>query len=341
MKVYGIVLIGCGNIGRQHLMEIYHREDVRMVGVVDTDPICAQQAARLCGAAWDTDYHRFLSVDEVDIVIIATYTDSHFTIMKDCLAHHKHVLCEKPIARTLEEGRAFVEAVKAAPEKVLIAHILRHNQSYIRIRELIRSGAIGDLRLIRMVQNHHTIDWQRHRRLLEDCSPTVDCGVHYYDLVQWFTDSPIIEVSGFGTKTQDDAPRENHTLTTFRTESGVSGFYEVGWGQSVRACHVKEFVGTRGRVTLDMTMNRGCDIEEGDRITVYHSDTGVYETINLPSLYKDMYGQLKTLINMIESDTSGDPTIEDVFSAFRVALTAERSMVLGRPLTVDRVMCDC
>lgn len=321
------MLIGCGHIGMEHLLDIYYRDNVRIEAVVDCDAQTAQSAARRCGARhWDTDYQPYLKSDRVDIVIIATYAESHLSILKDCLRAHKHVLCEKPIAMTEKDGHAFVQAVKAAPEKVLVAHILRHNRSYQKIRDLIRSGAIGELTLMRMTQNHHTIDWPRYCRLMQDCSPTVDCGVHYYDLAQWITDSPIIEVSGFGTKTQPDVPQENYTLVTFRLENGCCGFYEAGWGQSIRACNVKEFIGTKGRITLEMRAQRSNDCEEGDRLVVYHSDTGAYEIINMQTVYKDMYAQLEMLINMIENDVPGEPTIDEVWRAFLVAQTAARAV---------------
>ena len=336
MKTYGILLIGCGHIGMEHLLEIYYRDDIRIEAVVDANPATAEAAAKRCGAAqWATDYRVFLNSDKVDIVIIATNTDSHLPIMRDCLAHHKHVLCEKHIGSSVEMGREFVETVKSAREKVLVAHILRHNASYQKIRELIRSGAIGELRLCRMTQNHHALNWPRYCRLLEDCSPAVDCGVHYFDVVQWITDSRITEVTGFGSKTQDDSPRDNFNLVTFRMENGCSGFYEVGWGQSIRSCNVKEFIGTKGRITLDMQRQRGQDDEEGDRITVYHSDTGVYETVNVMAVYKDMYAQVKALIKMIECDTPGNPTIDDVWRAFRVAQAAEESVETGKTVYIS------
>lgn len=338
MKTYGVLLIGCGHIGMEHLLAIYHRDNIRVEAVVDMNEATARAAARRCGVkAWGTDYREFLKSDRVDIVIIATYADTHLSILRDCLAHHKHVLCEKPIGGTPEVGRAFVELVKAAPEKVLVGHILRHNASYQKIRELIRSGAIGQLRLARMTQNHHAVDWERHCRLLRDCSPVVDCGVHYFDLMQWFTGSPITEISGFCTKTQDDVPRENYNLVSFRLKNGCTGFYEVGWGQSLRTCNLKEFVGTKGRITLDMQIYRGEEYEEGDRLTVYHSDTGVYETINVQAIYKDMYAQLQTLIGMIEEDAPGNPTIDDVWSAFRVTLAAEQAILTGKTVTVAEV----
>ena len=337
MKTYGVLLIGCGHIGMEHLLAIHHRENIRVEAVVDKNGAVAEAAARRCGVAnWGTDYMEFLSSDKVDIVIIATYADTHLSILKDCLAHHKHVICEKPIGSTIEDGREFVKTVKAAKEKVLIGHILRHNASYLKMRELIQSGTIGELRLARMSQNHHTVlDWERHRRLLVDCSPAVDCGVHYFDIIQWFTGSKIVEVSGFGATTQNDASRDNYNLITFRLENGCSGFYEVGWGQSIRTCNLKEFIGTKGRITLDMLVNRGEDGEEGDRITVYHSDTGVYETVNVHTKYKDMYTQLLTLIDMIENDTPGNPTIDEVWQAFLVAQAAQKSVETGVPVKIE------
>lgn len=337
MKSYGILLIGCGHIGMQHLLDIYYRDDIRIEAVVDKNPAAAEAAAHRCGALnWGTEYLPFLKSDRVDIVIIATYTSTHLPILRDCLAHHKHVLCEKPIGETLEQGREFVATVKAAKEKVLIGHILRHNSSYQKIRELIQGGAIGDLRLVRMAQNHHTLlDWERHRRLLEDCSPAVDCGVHYFDVVQWFTGAKITEVSGFGARTQDDVARDNFNMITFRLDNGCAGYYEVAWGQSIRTNNLKEFIGSKGRITLDMVISRSEDGEEGDRITVYHSDTGVYETVNVHTVYKNMYGQLKALIDMIENDTPGNPTIDDVWRAFRVAQAAQESVETGKPVRIE------
>ena len=337
MKTYGVLVIGCGHIGMQHLLDIYYREDIRIEAVVDTNPVAAETAARRCGAvSWGTDYLPYLKSEKIDIVIIATYASTHLSILQDCLAHHKHVLCEKPLGETLEQGRELVQTVKAAKEKVLIGHILRHNASYKKIRELIQSGAIGELRLVRMAQNHHTLlDWERHRRLLEDCSPAVDCGVHYFDIVQWYTGSKIVEVNGFGARTQDDAARDNFNMVTFRMENGCAGYYEVAWGQSIRTNNLKEFIGSKGRISLDMVISRSEDGEEGDRITVYHSDTGVYETVNVQTKYKDMYGQLEALIDMIENDTPGNPTIDDVWRAFLVAQAAQESIESGRPVRIE------
>ena len=71
---------------------------------------------------------------------------------------------------------------------------------------------IGELKVIRMVQNQHISDWSRYCSLLENCMPIVDCGVHYIDIVRWFTGSEITKVSGFGTKIDEDSPKYNYTI---------------------------------------------------------------------------------------------------------------------------------
>ena len=336
MKKYGVMVIGCGHIGCQHLENIYYRENIQIVATVDHDQSNAELAARKYGALeFSTDYQKFLKDDRVDIVIIATYTSSHLPILKDCVANGKHVLCEKPIATNLKDGQEFVNVVKNAKTKVLVAHILRHNKSYIKIGEMIKDGVIGKLKAVRMVQNHHSLESNRFSNLLKDCSPVLDCGVHYIDVMQWFTGSKIVEVSGIGTKIEENAPNYDYTMMTFRMENGCVGYYEAGWNMSIESQNMKEFIGTKGRISLVLKEMRANDREEGDLISLYDSEKGEYKIINYDSQYKDMYGQLCTLIDMIENDTEGNPTIDSVFSAFKIACLAQQAIEEKRIIKID------
>ena len=327
MKKYGVMVIGCGHIGCQHLKNIYYRENIEIIATIDSNIENASLAARKYNAIeFSDDYKKYLTDDRVDIVIIATYTSTHLQLLKECVANGKHVLCEKPIASNLADGKEFVNVVKNAKTKVLVAHILRHNKSYIKIREMIRDGVIGELKAVRMVQNHHSLENERFSNLLKDCSPVLDCGVHYIDVMQWFTDSKICEVSGVGTKIQDGAPNLDYTLMTFRMENGCVGYYEAGWNRNIESQNMKEFIGTKGRISLVLKEMRTSDKEEGDLIALYDSEKGEYKIINNDSQYKDMYGQVCTLIDMIENDTEGNPTIENVFSAFKVACLAQEAI---------------
>jgi len=326
-KRYGVVLIGCGHIGEQHLEDIYFRDNVKIIATVDKDAERARLFAVKYGAEhFGTEYLPYLQSDETDIAIIATNADSHLSILEDCLRFNKHVLCEKPIAVDLQSGKRFYHLVKNAGTKVLIAHILRHNKSYQAIADFIHRGEIGNLKLIRMVQNHHAMNWPRYQRLLEDCSPIVDCGVHYIDVMQWFSGSRVVEVSGMGCKLDEDAVRDNYGMIHIKMANGCIGYYEAGWSRNLASQNTKEFIGDKGRISLVLRENRSQDREEGDRITIYTNQTGEYRTVNIQSKYKDMYAQLSTLIDMIEKDIPANPSISEVFSAFYIALAAEKAI---------------
>lgn len=336
MKKYGVMVIGCGHIGCQHLEDIYYRDNIRIIATIDTNIDNAKLAARKYGAdEYSDDYKKYLDDDRVDIVIIATYTATHLPILKECIEHNKHALCEKPIATTLEGGEEFVRSVKNAKSKVLVAHILRHNNSYNKIGELINEGLIGELKVIRMVHNHHAKDVNRFTNLLNDCSPVLDCGVHYIDVAQWFTNAKICEVSGVGTKIDKNAAHYDYTMMTFRMDNGCVGYYEAGWNIGIESQNMKEFIGTKGRLSLVLQDNRSSDREEGDLITHYDGETGKYNIINNGSQYKDMYGQVSTLIDMIENDTEGNPTIDDVFSAFKIACLAQKAIEENKIIKID------
>ena len=145
----------------------------------------------------ETDWKKAISLDTVDIVIICTYPSTHLEILRECIKCGKHVLCEKPIAQNMEEGEEIVRLVKENPNtKVLIGYILRHNKTYMRVAQMIQSGAIGKPIVMRMAQNHHTMDWEKYLHLICETSPILDCGVHYIDEKRWFTGAELTEVSG-------------------------------------------------------------------------------------------------------------------------------------------------
>ena len=89
---YGVVLIGCGYIGEDHLSQIYYQENVHVVAVVAVDLERARFLARKYGVEeFGTDYKSYLTREDVDVVIIATYVDSHLPIMKACVEAGKHL----------------------------------------------------------------------------------------------------------------------------------------------------------------------------------------------------------------------------------------------------------
>ena len=328
-KVWGVMLVGCGHIGKQHIEEIYYRDNIRMVACVDYNEETARLFSKRYSGGYNTqygtDYKPFLNREDLDIVIIATYAETHLEIMRDCVNAGKHVLCEKPIEPTIAEAEQFCRIAKASSSKVLIAHILRHNQTYKKAAEMIRSGRLGDIRLIRMVQNHHIMNKERYMRLLEDCSPIVDCGVHYVDVIRWFTGLEVEDIRGMGGIVSRVVPPNTYDygMITMKLSNGCTAYYEAGWTDTTASENLKEFVGTDGRIRIILSDYRHDHREEGDLIEYYDKLTETYTSINIKCKYKDMYAQICTLIDMIENDTEGFPTLEDAMAAFRIVLACD------------------
>lgn len=251
------------------MADIHYRDDVKIIAVVDTDLTKASLMAKKYGVLeYGADYRPYIGRKETDIVIIATYVDTHLSIMRDCVAAGCHVLCEKPAAASLKDGEIFFREAKEARTQVLIGHELRYNQSYQRIEEMIRTGVVGKLRLIRIVQNHHAVNWSRYQRLMQDCPPILDCGVHYMDVMRWMSKEEIEAVTGAGCYIDADAPCPNYGTVQVRLSGGCMGCYESVWSRSLKACNRKEFIGEEGYIRLTLKADRLMDREEGDLIEV-------------------------------------------------------------------------
>ncbi len=331
-RKYGIVLVGCGRMGAAHMNEIYFRDNVEIRGVVDLDPSLAKNYMKKYGAlSWNTDYKEYLKDPAADIFIITTYPSTHLEILKECLRYGKNVLCEKPIATSMDEAEEFVRLVKNAKSKVLVGHILRHNKTYNKVATMIQNGTIGSPIVIRMVQNHHTKEWNRYLELIKDTSPIIDCGVHYIDLVQWFTQSKITRVSGVSAKTEADVPegRYNYGMLCMWLENNSVAYYEAGWGNTIAAENVKEFIGPKGRIRVTYCRDRVTNKEEGDLVEYYTYPENEYRIINVDSNRKPTWEQLEHLISMIENGVEAVPSIDEVFDSFRIAMVSDVAIQTG------------
>ena len=324
--MYNIVLIGCGHMGAVHLDDIYMMENVCIYGVADTNAARAESFAKKYGAkSFDTSYARYLEDENTDIVICATYPATHLEILKQCVKHKKHLLCEKPIAANMKDAAEFRDIVKSAEIKVQIGYILRFNKTYQTVAGMIQSGALGSPLVIRMSQNHHVMDWKKYGALLANASPIVDCGVHYIDVCRWFTGCEIVSTNGIAAKIDKEVPTNsyNYGMMTMRLSDGSVAYYEAGWGNTVAADNLKEFIGPKGRIKITEREHRASCQEEGDLIEYYRYPDGEYRTINVDCKRRPTGAQLGHLIRMIEEDVPAVPSIDDVYTSLEVALKTD------------------
>lgn len=327
MKPYKVILIGCGHMGQAHMEQLYYRQDVELYAVCDSDPARALLFQRKYGAKFSgVDYREFLP--GCDIAVIATYPSSHLKILQDCIAQKVHVLCEKPVAPTLEKAKEFIRLAQHAEIKVLAGYILRHHGAYRRIAQMLRQGAIGSPIIMRMTQNHHTMNWEKYRSLIEESSPIIDCGVHYFDVMRWFTGEEMKSISGIGARTEGDLSpgKYNYGLVTVEMSGGSVAYYEAGWGNTVMAENKKEFIGPKGRLRLVPARDRESHREEGDLIEYYKYPEKTYECINVPACSRPTGEQFEHLLRMIEQNEPPCPAYEDIIKSMEMAWAGDRSI---------------
>jgi predicted dehydrogenase len=240
-----VAMIGTGFMGAAHsqafrvaprFFDLPLRPE--MTVIVGRDAAKTQAAAeRLGWAEAATDWRAVVARDDIDLVDICSPGDSHAEIAIAALAAGKHVLCEKPLANTVEEAQAMADAARAAAGRGIRSMV---GFSYRRVpalsfaRELVQAGRIGEVRQIRaaylqdwLVDENGPMTWRLDKRLAGSGS-LGDIGAHAVDSVQFITGQTVEQVSGH--------------LRTFVTERPLLG---EGVGLSGTASE------ERGQVTVD------------------------------------------------------------------------------------------
>ncbi|BCL26477.1 Gfo/Idh/MocA family protein [Streptomyces aurantiacus] len=176
-----------------------------LAAVCGRDPGAVRAAAdRLGWAATETDWRALIARDDVDLVDICTPGDSHAEIAVAALAAGKHVLCEKPLANTVEEAEAMAEAAEAAAARGQVAMVgfnYRRVPAAALARKMVAEGRLGALRHVRvtylqdwLVDREFPLTW-RLRKETAGSGALGDLGAHIVDLAQYLAGEPVTGVS--------------------------------------------------------------------------------------------------------------------------------------------------
>jgi predicted dehydrogenase len=210
--VLGIGMVGYAFMGRAHSQawrSVGHFFDVpytpRMAAICGRDRAqVAAAAERLGWAAWETDWKRLVERDDVDLVDVCTPGSSHAEISIAALEAGKHVLCEKPLANTVEEARAMAAAARsaaAAGVRAMVGFNFRRVPAVALARELIAAGRLGTIRHVRgaylashMLDPELPLVW-RLDAAQAGSGALGDLGAHAIDLAQHLAGDRIAGVS--------------------------------------------------------------------------------------------------------------------------------------------------
>ncbi len=238
---------------------------VEMTAVCGRDERAVAAAAQRLGwQSHTTDWQSLVARDDIDVIDICTPGDSHAQIALAALAAGKHVLCEKPLANSLEEAAAMVEAASSAAGFAMCGFNYRRVPAAALMRRLVREGRIGDIRHVRatylqdwIVDPEFPLVW-RLQKERAGSGALGDIGSHIVDLTQHVTGQYITGVSALtetfvkerpgGTVTVDDA-----ALFLARLDGGAIATYEASRFATGRKNALRiEVNGSLGSLAFDL-----------------------------------------------------------------------------------------
>ncbi|MGA8994532.1 MAG: Gfo/Idh/MocA family oxidoreductase [Nocardioidaceae bacterium] len=205
----GVAVIGAGMVGRAHAAgyrvasQLYDLDlpEIRLVAVADAhEPFATDAAARFGYERPETSWQAIVDAPDIDVVSVAIANELHRPVVEALLAAGKHVLCEKPLAPTVEDATAMVAAAEAAESQSGVGFSFRRTPAINAIRDRLEAGAIG---APRHFNGHYWCDYAQNPsnpiswryRGGPGTGALADIGSHVIDLGEYLC-GPIASVSG-------------------------------------------------------------------------------------------------------------------------------------------------
>ena len=273
-----IAIIGCGTIANSaHIPAYMRNEEAEIKYFCDILPEKAEEAVKKygCGTAI-TDYKVAIEDPEIEAISVCTPNYCHHTITIDALKAGKHVLCEKPAARTLAEANEMLEAQHKYGKTLNIGVVNRFNSNVNRVKKFIDAGELGEV-------YHVYASFRSHRSIpglggafttksVAGGGVLIDWGVHFLDIVMYCCGDPEAKTVSSEAFSKLGNPIEEYTYTnmwagppvmdgTFDVEESITGIvrttgpvisFNGAWAQNIGKSEMYiDFMGTKGGIRLE------------------------------------------------------------------------------------------
>jgi UDP-N-acetylglucosamine 3-dehydrogenase len=299
-------VVGVGVMGSNHARVLAELPGVEFVGVADPDRAQARSVAQALGCAEVADCATLLDAG-LDAVTIAAPTHLHHEIALACIARGVHVLVEKPIASTIEEGRGIVAAARRAGVALMVGHVERFNPAVQAIKDALRGEDILSIAITRVGP---------FPPRMSNVGVVIDLAVHDIDLIRWFTDSDIVEVQP--QLSSAVAEREDIALLQFRTASGVLAHINTNWLTPFKARDVQ--VATRRKYVMADLLTRQVTECFG-----FQPD-GAYSMRHLPVSHAEpLRAEIAAFVAAIRTGTAPAVTGEEGVASLEIAMRCLRA----------------
>lgn len=253
-KIVRIGVISCSNMAQLHMKAILDHPDAELAMICDIDEaLLAATAKKLNVAHTTTDYRQLLADATIDAVIIVTPDQTHRQIALDALEAGKHVLCEKPLALTVDDCKAIMDVAKNASTKFMVGQICRYTPGFKLAKDLIDRGEIGDLFFVETEYAHDYAHIDTPWRLDPLRHGFLGGGCHAVDLARWIAGDPV-EVFAYGNhKMLPNYPTDDCMIAVMKFPNDVIGKVFVSTGCKRDYTMRSVFYGSKGTIITDNT----------------------------------------------------------------------------------------
>lgn len=334
MDEIGVGLVGAGLISDQHALAFQRVKGARVLAVADPDTARARKLADTYGlvASYD-DARRLLERPDVDMVCIGAPNFVHRDIAVAAAEAGKHIVCEKPLARTMAEADEMIAAARRAGVKLMYAELICFAPRYVRAKELMDEGAFGRVFQIRHGETHYGphSDWF-WQGPLSGGGVMMDMGCHSVEVIRWLYDKPAVEsvTATLGTFVHGDrTDLEDHALVTIRFAGDRLGVIEGSWAKPGGMDDRLDIQGSGGTCHGDMMQQSslfaysdvgyGYSVEKGSTLGYSYAIAEEYYNYGMPQEMQHFTDCVLHDREPLETGADGRVSLEVIYAAYRSA----------------------
>jgi len=323
-------IVGAGSMGAVHAAS-WQATPAALTGFFAESSSEAARLAEKFGARVYENYAALLN--DVDVVDICAPTHLHHDFVVQAAAARKHIVCEKPLARTLEQGRAMLDACRAANVKLFVAHVVRFFPQYALAKQNVVKGSIGKPAIVRLAREtsrprrppgNWFFDFEKSGGML------LDLMIHDFDYARWIA-GDVESVFAKSIATQNPDAGIDFGLAILKHTNGALSHITGAWA----------FPPPTFRTAIEIAGDAGLiEWKSADTAPLeffLHQRDGDFPDVALPSspLDEDPYTtQLKEFYSALVNNTPTRITAEDGLAALRIALAAIESARTGKPISL-------
>jgi predicted dehydrogenase len=296
-------------------------------GIYDDNESRGKKAAKQFKTRYFKDYNKLLERD-IDGVVIGSENSRHKELTVASAKAKKHVLCEKPIASTIEDAREMIEVCKENKVKLQICFPCRYSSVSIRLKQMLEEDKIGRILAVKGTNHGMMPGGWFIKKKKSGGGAVIDHTVHVVDLIRWMLKKEIKRVYAEIDTRFYDMDIDDCGMVTMDLEDGIFATLDPSWSRPNKSYPfwgdvTMKFVGTEGTISVDLF---------GQKMNLYNNDeikaAWVYWGDNID------IGLINSFINSVINNKSSPVPGEDGLRALEVALAAYESSKLKKPVEI-------